>query len=199
MSCIVVYFFFLMIRRPPRSTLFPYTTLFRSLLQLGPLAGSDVAFELPLYYHALGIDVGPHLPVGTDDQTVSLQFDSAFHLAIDIEILTAGELSLDDDGLTNMSKLPRLRRVHDFGPPWACLPRAQAGYQILNHPATCWWPEKTNEGDGVKMQERHPASRQTISHEPPLSKLLRAHEPAKFSHLAGSALRRHRTAKTLWR
>src|SRR5438128_8922810 len=27
-------FFFLMIRRPPRSTLFPYTTLFRSLLQM---------------------------------------------------------------------------------------------------------------------------------------------------------------------
>src|SRR5438876_9285342 len=28
------FFFFLMIRRPPRSTLFPYTTLFRSELQL---------------------------------------------------------------------------------------------------------------------------------------------------------------------
>src|SRR2546427_12957027 len=27
-----IFFFFLMIRRPPRSTLFPYTTLFRSLL-----------------------------------------------------------------------------------------------------------------------------------------------------------------------
>src|SRR2546422_9221439 len=27
---IILYFFFLMIRRPPRSTLFPYTTLFRS-------------------------------------------------------------------------------------------------------------------------------------------------------------------------
>src|SRR3989441_4452309 len=27
-----MYFFFLMIRRPPRSTLFPYTTLFRSIL-----------------------------------------------------------------------------------------------------------------------------------------------------------------------
>src|SRR3712207_7538358 len=26
----MLYFFFLMIRRPPRSTLFPYTTLFRS-------------------------------------------------------------------------------------------------------------------------------------------------------------------------
>src|SRR2546422_4162301 len=29
-----VFFFFLMIRRPPRSTLFPYTTLFRSLVRL---------------------------------------------------------------------------------------------------------------------------------------------------------------------
>src|SRR3712207_7967500 len=30
-----MHFFFLMIRRPPRSTLFPYTTLFRSYLQRG--------------------------------------------------------------------------------------------------------------------------------------------------------------------
>src|SRR2546430_9071517 len=29
------FFFFLMIRRPPRSTLFPYTTLFRSRSELG--------------------------------------------------------------------------------------------------------------------------------------------------------------------
>src|SRR6266852_5449008 len=29
-SCFFLFFFFLMIRRPPRSTLFPYTTLFRS-------------------------------------------------------------------------------------------------------------------------------------------------------------------------
>src|SRR2546425_9639881 len=32
--CLLVFFFFLMIRRPPRSTLFPYTTLFRSLGKL---------------------------------------------------------------------------------------------------------------------------------------------------------------------
>src|SRR2546430_5857526 len=31
LQCLVLFFFFLMIRRPPRSTLFPYTTLFRSL------------------------------------------------------------------------------------------------------------------------------------------------------------------------
>src|SRR5207248_10474384 len=38
-SCL--FFFFLMIRRPPRSTLFPYTTLFRSLGRV------IVAAELP--------------------------------------------------------------------------------------------------------------------------------------------------------
>src|SRR3989442_6401469 len=31
---VISFFFFLMIRRPPRSTLFPYTTLFRSILWL---------------------------------------------------------------------------------------------------------------------------------------------------------------------
>src|SRR2546427_10582014 len=34
----VFFFFFLMIRRPPRSTLFPYTTLFRSLRATRPPA-----------------------------------------------------------------------------------------------------------------------------------------------------------------
>src|SRR3712207_8212392 len=36
-------FFFLMIRRPPRSTLFPYTTLFRSVLDDGLLNADQVA------------------------------------------------------------------------------------------------------------------------------------------------------------
>src|SRR6266699_5420639 len=41
--CLTIFlFFFLMIRRPPRSTLFPYTTLFRS----GQLVGGTV--------HAIG-------------------------------------------------------------------------------------------------------------------------------------------------
>src|SRR5688572_33374176 len=34
----ITYFFFLMIRRPPRSTLFPYTTLFRSDRAICPTA-----------------------------------------------------------------------------------------------------------------------------------------------------------------
>src|SRR5437870_9060496 len=36
-------FFFLMIRRPPRSTLFPYTTLFRSRVGAGGLPGTPMA------------------------------------------------------------------------------------------------------------------------------------------------------------
>src|SRR3970282_2826080 len=39
-------FFFLMIRRPPRSTLFPYTTLFRSLLHWEPGAPPPVTVVL---------------------------------------------------------------------------------------------------------------------------------------------------------
>src|SRR2546430_4017953 len=39
-------FFFLMIRRPPRSTLFPYTTLFRSAPAAYPgVGGTFVAFQ----------------------------------------------------------------------------------------------------------------------------------------------------------
>src|SRR2546425_10611114 len=34
-----MFFFFLMIRRPPRSTLFPYTTLFRSSNAIDPVRG----------------------------------------------------------------------------------------------------------------------------------------------------------------
>src|SRR5258708_24180319 len=45
------YFFFLMIRRPPRSTLFPYTTLFRSddprARGLGGRSGGDQPMAMP--------------------------------------------------------------------------------------------------------------------------------------------------------
>src|SRR2546430_5263890 len=41
-SALSLYFFFLMIRRPPRSTLFPYTTLFRSRAD-----GADSGAPLP--------------------------------------------------------------------------------------------------------------------------------------------------------
>src|SRR5688572_31871767 len=42
-------FFFLMIRRPPRSTLFPYTTLFRSQRNQQLPSGGALAFQAPSY------------------------------------------------------------------------------------------------------------------------------------------------------
>src|SRR2546430_9177850 len=55
-GCVLIanshFFFFLMIRRPPRSTLFPYTTLFRSnkgetLLYVAN-TGSDTVVQIPV-------------------------------------------------------------------------------------------------------------------------------------------------------
>src|SRR5690349_23403766 len=49
-------FFFLMLRRPPRSTLFPYTTLFRSvLLKPGPL--DDAEWNVMKTHPQLGLDI----------------------------------------------------------------------------------------------------------------------------------------------
>src|SRR3712207_4930274 len=61
-------FFFLMIRRPPRSTLFPYTTLFRSLGLLGGERGArGLGVEAQLLAllaaaEALAHNPGPHPP-----------------------------------------------------------------------------------------------------------------------------------------
>src|SRR3712207_7749608 len=48
--------FFLMIRRPPRSTLFPYTTLFRSLERIAKGAAQQVRQHLKI-----GLGGGNHL------------------------------------------------------------------------------------------------------------------------------------------
>src|ERR1039457_6306185 len=40
MCSLLCFFFFLMIRRPPRSTLFPYTTLFRSIVDICGFLGN---------------------------------------------------------------------------------------------------------------------------------------------------------------
>src|SRR2546430_15483593 len=44
---ILYVFFFLMIRRPPRSTLFPYTTLFRSILLVRPVEKQPGSIDDP--------------------------------------------------------------------------------------------------------------------------------------------------------
>src|SRR3712207_8489388 len=59
-----------MIRRPPRSTLFPYTTLFRSL-------GAQVVLHVPGALHGAGVDVALEL---AEDLGVALAEDVGQHV-----------------------------------------------------------------------------------------------------------------------
>src|SRR3712207_7788218 len=58
-------FFFLMIRRPPRSTLFPYTTLFRSGGAFGGREGSQAHRDSRRPHPLLGL---PHRVAATADR-----------------------------------------------------------------------------------------------------------------------------------
>src|SRR5947209_10269208 len=62
-----------MIRRPPRSTLFPYTTLFRSLL---------LAYELILE-RTYGIDLGIEIPVVFTSEDPATTLERYFRLDFD--------------------------------------------------------------------------------------------------------------------
>src|SRR5438067_3206628 len=76
-------FFFLMIRRPPRSTLFPYTTLFRSLnvayTELTPCRHRD---RLPTRNHHIEFLVGlPRAAQRTPEDRKSTRLNSS-HVSI---------------------------------------------------------------------------------------------------------------------
>src|SRR5260370_15403636 len=64
-------------RRPPRSTLFPYTTLFRSQLRLGAEGGVEVLAQVNLVWLAAQGDLQRrphrHWPVRSEEHTSELQ------------------------------------------------------------------------------------------------------------------------------
>src|SRR6266513_4054441 len=66
----ISYFFVLMIRRPPRSTLFPYTTLFRSPTRPARRNGSS-AFALTVLH---GIKVGDRKSTRLNSSHVSISY-----------------------------------------------------------------------------------------------------------------------------
>src|SRR5258708_30063196 len=81
-----LYFFFLMIRRPPRSTLFPYTTLFRSglLIWLAGRADWAMSFQvgtvlvagltlLALLLPTAPRSAGPPVAIRSEEHTSELQ------------------------------------------------------------------------------------------------------------------------------
>src|SRR3712207_9220833 len=80
-----------MIRRPPRSTLFPYTTLFRSVVGVGssarlyaldPVNGRATAIGQPFAEGLRGVRFS--LTVGPDDQRARLLSDVGQDLFVDL-------------------------------------------------------------------------------------------------------------------
>src|SRR3712207_7811529 len=76
--CGSFFFFFLMIRRPPRSTLFPYTTLFRSARSSARLAAGTGAMpnrrgSLPAAAHDSSRSIGVRPSSRSEEHTSELQ------------------------------------------------------------------------------------------------------------------------------
>src|SRR5256885_5950729 len=104
------FFFFLMIRRPPRSTLFPYTTLFRSAsLSCGSPTPTTAASSA---------GSGPASPWSRDRKSTRL---NSSHLVISYAVFCLKKKKKKRDHITQVTiistKLPdahasRLRRKH---------------------------------------------------------------------------------------
>src|SRR5256886_11255125 len=105
-----LYFFFLMIRRPPRSTLFPYTTLFRSASEQFALGEEDLNFHLH-YEHALR-DTAPEL------------WRYGLHLKDEVEADLGTRAARLDRGKSWHDVADRLRADH---PPASALVDAYSG------------------------------------------------------------------------
>src|SRR5689334_23966869 len=72
-----------MIRRPPRSTLFPYTTLFRSERSAARLSGGDPLFQLihrQLDFYGLRLLAGCGLDLRPRSEEHTSELQSQFHL-----------------------------------------------------------------------------------------------------------------------
>src|SRR5205814_8237511 len=76
LSYYLCFFFFLMIRRPPRSTLFPYTTLFRSKATSSTLYFDSLTVNAGNggFLHCIQMDTS----VNAANQVVSVGADIAF-------------------------------------------------------------------------------------------------------------------------
>src|SRR5438034_11704041 len=72
----VLIFFFLMIRRPPRSTLFPYTTLFRSKLAKGKPVEPPESVVLLSENHGLAVSSVLKVIARSEEHTSELQSHS---------------------------------------------------------------------------------------------------------------------------
>src|SRR2546428_10324860 len=91
-----------MIRRPPRSTLFPYTTLFRSSFDVVVIGGG------PAGYPAAIRAAQNKLRVRSEEHTSELQSRSDLVCRLLLEKKIAVHLGLHSAGRASASRLPQL-------------------------------------------------------------------------------------------
>src|SRR5512146_1210251 len=86
------------------------------LFQVDPFGRLYVAFQLALHDHGAGSNVGFQAAVRADGQPVAFRIDTAFDLAVDVEISFAGNLTFDDERLANEDHPGNVRwRCHEAG------------------------------------------------------------------------------------
>src|SRR2546430_11195553 len=98
-----LYFFFLMIRRPPRSTLFPYTTLFRSLYEV--TAEIELSASLTRLSNADPGDCDPSAPDGCYTVTRSEEHTSELQSQSNLvcRLLLEKKKNFQNDTMTSLS------------------------------------------------------------------------------------------------
>src|SRR3989449_7419994 len=98
-----VTFFFLMIRRPPRSTLFPYTTLFRSAPRRRSFFYRGPVHPNPLAHPLIIALLGPRLRPLRAEATRTEQSTDVIRMVGDVEVVT--------DEVDDPSTRPQIRAI----------------------------------------------------------------------------------------
>src|SRR2546427_2637619 len=112
-DCSVFLFFFLMIRRPPRSTLFPYTTLFRSGATASWPVGSIQLIGTSSIHNAGTFTISGNAPI-TGGTTTPVHSHSTVVNRLSLTTYIGGA-PFDNDGTTHVQARP-LRASGDGGP-----------------------------------------------------------------------------------
>src|SRR5438309_6949640 len=105
-------FFFLMIRRPPRSTLFPYTTLFRSTTSSSRVAASSTSARST----ALRSAVPPRRRVSVRSEEHTSELQSQFHLVCRLLLEKKKHTACHVLPIAGCVRLPLLAPAHRHPP-----------------------------------------------------------------------------------
>src|SRR5437868_10635416 len=112
-SCSLLSFFFLMIRRPPRSTLFPYTTLFRSAIAPWRLTRPYVGRKPVTPQKAAGVMIEDRKSTRLNSSHVSISY-AVFCLKKKKKIQTLQEIIHRVANITNTAIREESYTIHDL-------------------------------------------------------------------------------------